>query len=215
MTKYNLENYTQKKEFAMEMAEEIYLLKDDFEKESYYIRLRELTDFDMHGEEAKKQPKAKTEYVKRSYLAFPKSGRNHAEFEILSQMLNGVAASNHYKEELVLQDDTCNRLALYIIDYYRTHRKLEVADLFDKIKEEAVKQLLLDVSSWELGKAEVNLKVLNEAIHKVKECLLDDRIRILNEQIAKIHDPMEKARLAVEKNGLIKEKEEWRNAGRK
>ena len=59
------------------------------------------------------------------------------------------------------------------------------------------------------------MKVLNEAIHKVKECLLDDRIRILNEQIAKIHDPMEKARLAVEKNGLIKEKEEWRNAGRK
>lgn len=216
MTKYNLENYTQKKEFAMEMAEEIYLLKDDFEKESYYIRLRELTDFDMHGEEAKKQPKTKTEYVKRSYLAFPKSGRNHAEFEILSQMLNGVAASNHYKEELgFLQDDTCNRLALYIIDYYRTHRKLEVADLFDKIKEEAVKQLLLDVSNWELGKAEVNLKVLNEAIHKVKECLLDDRIRVLNEQIAKIHDPMEKARLAVEKNGLIKEKEEWRNAGRK
>ena len=75
-------------------------------------------------------------------MTFPKSGRSHAEYEILSQMLSGISASNYYKEELgFLKDDTCNKLAIYIIDYYRTHTLMEIADLLDTIKEETVKTL--------------------------------------------------------------------------
>lgn len=103
LTRYNLDNYSQKKEFAMEMADAIKHLQDDFEKESYYIRLRELTDFDMQEKNTainERQIQKKETFGKRSFLTFPKSGRSHAEYEILSQMLSGISASNYYKEEL-------------------------------------------------------------------------------------------------------------------
>ncbi|MEG2801067.1 MAG: DNA primase [Longicatena sp.] len=216
LQKYNLENYSQKKEFAQEMALEINRLKDDYEKQSYFIRLRELTDFDMQTQQITQyQEKNKELFVKRNFLSFPKSGRTRAEYEILSQMINGIAASNYYKEELgFLKDDTSNKLAIYIIDYYRTHHQLQVADLLNFIQEENVKKLLLEIADWELSRDEVNMIVLQEAIKKVKACFMDDKIEALSEQIKTIHDPMEKAKLAVAKNQLIKEREEKRCAGR-
>lgn len=216
LTRYNLENYTQKKEFAVEMAEEINALQDDFEKQGYFIRLQQLTDFDMYAQQRHEEKTAKPVYAKRSFLTFPKSGRSHAEHEILSQMVSGIAASNYYKEELgFLKDDTSNKLAIYIIDYYRSHTQLQVADLFDMIQEDAVKKLLLEIANWELARDEVDMLVLKEAIAKVKSCFIDDKIQMLNDKIKMMHDPMEKAKLAIEKNQLIKEREEWRYAGRK
>ena len=219
LTRYNLDNYSQKKEFAMEMADAIQKVQDGFEKDSYYIRLRELTDFDMqvkdvHAENKKKQQKEI--FPKKGFLSFPKSGRTHAEYEILSQMLSGLSASNYFKEELgFLKEDTCNKLAIYIIDYYRTHSAIEVADLYDSIAEEPVRSLLLDISNWELGRDEVDMNVLKDAICKVKDCFLEDKIQLLNEKIKSIQDPMEKAKLAVEKNALIKERGEKLCQGRK
>lgn len=219
-TRYNLDNYSQKKEFAMEIADAIQHLQDDFEKESYYIRLRELTDFDMQikdSQQYERKQKKKETYTKRSsFLTFPKSGRSHAEYEILSQMLSGISASNYYKEELgFLKDDTCNKLAIYIIDYYRTHTQLEVADLLNTIAEEPVKVLALDISNWELSRDEVDMEVLHEAVEKVKDCFLDDKIQLLNEKIKAMRDPMEKAKLASEKNQIIKQRGERLCQGRK
>ena len=149
-------------------------------------------------------------------MTFPKSGRSHAEYEILSQMLSGISASNYYKEELgFLKDDTCNKLAIYIIDYYRTHTLMEIADLLDTIKEETVKTLALDIADWELAREEVDMEVLKEAVEKVKDCFLDDKIQMLNEKIKTVNDPMEKAKLAGEKNQLIKERGERLCQGRK
>ena len=216
--RYNLDNYSQKKEFAQEMALEIQALQDDFEKQSYFIRLRELTEFDMQVEQPKEERRAihQPQPPRQSFLTFPKSGRSHAEHEILSQMLNGIAASNLFKEELgFLKDDTGNKLAMYIIDYYRTHTTLAVAELLDVIREEDVKALLLEIANWELAREDVDMAVLQEAIAKEKSCFLDDKIQLLNKKIRSVNDPMEKAKLAVEKNQLIKEREEWRSAGRK
>ncbi|MCI7366072.1 MAG: toprim domain-containing protein, partial [[Clostridium] innocuum] len=216
--RYNLDNYSQKKEFAQEMSLEIQALQDDFEKQSYFIRLRELTEFDMQVEQPKEERRAihQPQPPRQSFLTFPKSGRSHAEHEILSQMLNGIAASNLFKEELgFLKDDTGNKLAMYIIDYYRTHTTLAVAELLDVIREEDVKALLLEIANWELAREDVDMAVLQEAIAKEKSCFLDDKIQLLNKKIRSVNDPMEKAKLAVEKNQLIKEREEWRSAGRK
>ncbi|MEF2783769.1 MAG: DNA primase [Clostridium sp.] len=217
LTKYNLENYTQKKEYAQEMALEIQSLQNDYEKQSYFIRLRELTDFDMYiePEKAHKQTYQKKEYQTK-ILTFPKSGRNHAEYEILSQMLCGVSASNLFKEELgFLKNDVSNNLAMYIIDYYRTHTKLDIAGLLDLIQEEEVRSLLLEIANWELARKDVDIDVLKEAIAKEKTCFIDDKIQMLNAKIKQVSNPMEKAKIAMEKNQLIKEREEWRNSGRK
>ncbi|WP_416324806.1 DNA primase [[Eubacterium] hominis] len=218
MGRYDLENYSQKKEFAMEMAQEISQLENDFEQTNYYVRLRELTEFDMQVK--KNEPIKKhvnQEYEKRMFLTYPKTKRHHAEYEILSQMLNGIAACNRFKEDLgFLKDDTSNKLAIYIIDFYRTHDHIMVADLLDVIKEQNVKTLLLEIASWELARNEVNMEVLKEAIANEKASLIEDQIQMMNSKIKEMHDPLEKAKLAVERNKLIVEKETWIHAsGRK
>ena len=47
------------------MALEIQALQDDFEKQSYFIRLRELTEFDMQVEQPKEERKACLLYTSR------------------------------------------------------------------------------------------------------------------------------------------------------
>lgn len=208
-TRYNLDNYTQKKEFAVEIASMIEKLSEEFEKTNFYLKLKQLTGFDMqHQVEEHQLPHEKqVPYQKRTFLTYPKEGRLLAEWEILTQMLNGISASNIFKEELgFLKDETCNKLAMYIVDYYRTHVTIAVADLLDMIKEENVKQLLLDIANWELGDCDVRMNVLQGAISKIKACLLDDKIAMLNKQIEKTRDPIEKAKLADNRTIWIKER---------
>lgn len=210
--RYDLENYSQKKEYAMELAEEIEALHDDFERQNYYIRLRELTGFDMQVNKASEPAKAQKEtknYQKRTFLTYPKTGTLAAEYVILSQMLHGLSASNAFRDELgFLKDEDSNKLAMYIIDYYRTHKTIHVADLLNVIKEERVQQLLLLISEWELAQEEVNMDVLGEAITKMKACLLDEKIAYLKEKAKAISDPLQKAQIADERNKLIRERHE-------
>ena len=208
--RYNLENYTQKKEYAMEIAQEIARVSDAFERKNYYLRLKELSGFDMEiSQETLQQPEKKVSHPKRSYLRLPKSGRERAEYEILSQMLLGVSAVDLFKEELgFFKDDDSNKLAMYIIDYYRTHDILSVSELYDQIAEGRVRDLLLSVAQWELAAPGVEQAVLREAIGKVKACILEDKIQALNEKVKNANDPIAKAAVAMEKNRLIAERNE-------
>lgn len=208
--RYNLENYTQKKEYAMEIAQEIARVSDAFERKNYYLRLKELSGFDMEiSQETLQQPEKKVSHPKQSYLRLPKSGRERAEYEILSQMLLGVSAVDLFKEELgFFKDDDSNKLAMYIIDYYRTHDILSVSELYDQIAEGRVRDLLLSVAQWELAAPGVEQAVLREAIGKVKACILEDKIQALNEKAKNANDPIAKAAVAMEKNRLIAERNE-------
>lgn len=209
--RYDLENYTQKKEFAMELAEEIAALKDDFEKQNYYIRLRELTGFDMLVKEAQPQskPKEQKQYEKRTFLTYPKTGTLAAEYEILSQMLCGRSASNYFRDELgFLKDPDSNKLAMYMIDYYRTHKMIHVADLLNYIEEESVKDLLIAIAEWDLAVKEVNMVAMREAVTKMKACLLDEKIASLIQKAKAVSDPLMKAKIADERNVLIRERNE-------
>lgn len=217
LQRYDMENYSQKKEYAMELAEEIAALQDDFERQNYYIRLRELTGFDMRvKEEHAQQPKRKKQtYEKRAFLTYPKKGDLAAEYEILSQMLVARSASNYFRDELgFLKDTECNQLAMYMIDYYRTHKTIHVADLLNVIHEEPVKDLLIAIAQWELANKEVNMEVMREAVTKMKACLLDEKIERLIEKAKAVSDPLQKAAFADERNQLIRERNELLLAGK-
>lgn len=210
LSRYDLENYTQKKEYAMELAQEIASLKDDFEKQNYYIRLRELTGFDMNIKEVQQpQVKEKKQYEKRTFLTYPKTGSLAAEYEILSQMLCGRTASNYFRDELgFLKDEDSNKLAMYMIDYYRTHKIIHVADLLNYIEEASVKDLLIVISEWDLAAKEVNMVAMREAVTKMKACLLDEKIASLIQKAKAVSDPLKKASIADERNVLIRERNE-------
>ena len=215
---YNLENYSQRKEFALELAEQIALLPNEFERQSAFVRLQEITGFDMRSSvESKSAPKRfmkNEKSVRNAFLARPKDGATSAQYTILSQMLVSKSASNRFRDELgFLIDDACKKLAYYIMDFYRNHAEMDVAALLDVIKEEQVKKLLLEISEWELARESYDSALLSDALNRIRMLLLDEQIRKLNEEIANVSDAAVKAKLGDEKNALIRKKggmREWR-----
>lgn len=197
--KYDLENYSEKKAYAIFIAKEIAALNEEFEKASYYTRLKQITQFDMRLEE--KQPVQKIEKKPKQVQIVhqPLSGSMHAQMQILSQMLLSKSACETYRSELgFLMDDTCNALALYILDYYRENDTLDVADLIDRIKEENVKSVLLKIVNWDLACPIYNVSILKDAILKMKECMMDEQIRTLKEKMNTVNDSSEKNKIAMQ-----------------
>lgn len=203
--KYNLENYSQKKEFAKEIADAIEALPEDYEKESYYVRLQEVTNFNMKPlvttlPQQKKKNRYKDVQAQLVVPMLPKSKSEHAEYVVLSQMLLGISACNYYMEEIgFMKDDIGNKLAIYIIDYYRTHETMNIAELLDYIMEEPIKNLLLDVVQWELAKDQIDMEFLKDAIYNLKDTVLKD-------QINEIHEKIKHTTNVEEMNELLKEK---------
>ena len=195
--KYNLENYSQRKEFAVELGREINACTERFERKNYLAKLFELTQFDMSEAEVKEK---KNVLVTPSIgLRQPKNGSLRAEYEILSQMLVSLQANNAFKDKLgFLIDENCNKLAIYIIDYYRTHDEIEIADFYNSIKEEAVKSLLIELSEWELALPDYNEDVFLHSCLKIQAACLEDKMKKLSEQSLKISDPLEKAKIGDE-----------------
>lgn len=212
-SKYELDNYSQKKEFAQILAKEIQLCKDHFEKDAYFEQLKVISGFQMNSvltnktviKEAFNKPVTKAK-VSGSFLA---------QLEILTQMLSSKKACNYYVEELgFLQDINCNALGLYIIEYYKKYDEIAIAQLFDFIQEDNVKKILLEVSNWELGVMDTNIEILKDAILKVKTSMIDSQISALNKKIFNISDPIEKANMADEKNKRIQARNELLKRGR-
>lgn len=198
--RYDLNNYNEKKEYAQAIASEIAILHDNFEKKNYYIRLLQITGFDMSIEE-KSAPVVKTKHENHRpvILKRPIDKKMNAQIQILSQMLMSKVASEYYRNELgFLLDENCNSLALYIVDYYRTNDKVEIAQLLDIIKEENIRSLLLKIVNWELAFNEYSQDILSDAISKVKECMNEEKIKMLLQKIEQLNDPIEKAKMAQE-----------------
>lgn len=207
--KYDLDNYNDKKEYAQEVANEIALLKDDFEKKNYYVRLQQISGFDMQLQNKVSVAKKIEKKVFRApqIIKRPMNGKRTAQLQILSQMLYSKTACEYYRNELgFLVDEDCNSLALYIVDYYRDNDKIAVADLFDYIKEENVKRVLLEIANWELAFSEFHEEILKDAITKVKQCIVNDKIDLLLKQSDQINDPIEKAKIAQEIISLQRER---------
>ena len=210
--RYNLQNYSQRKEFAQEIAEQILLLKEDFEKRNYYQRLYEITQFDM-SKEIKHEESRRIQT--KIGLRVPISGILRAEYEILSAMLLSVQASNRFKEALgFLIDEDCNKLALYIIDYYRSYDVIQLADLYDYIHEEAVKDLLLQIGNWELAPQLYQEDVFMQSVLKIKSACFEDKIQKLTHEALLLSDPLAKAELMNDILRLKREKNELLNGSR-
>lgn len=215
--RYDLQNHSQRKAFAEEIVKEIHAISDGFEKDSYYIRLRELTGYDMQQRVVKpSNNNYKEKRQQKNYIVYPKTKTLHSEYAVLSQMLISRHAATYFKNELgVLLTPTCNKLALYIIDEYRNATELSVAKLLDVIKEDDVKELLLNISEWDLASDELKMDVLAETIETLKLCYHEEKIRRLNVLIAQTNDPLLKAKYADEKITYIKQRSEMLNKDKK
>ena len=198
--KFNVNNYSEKKEYAKIIGVEISRLQDQFERDSYYEVLKQVSGFDLSQRQNNVQVLSeKNQYQRKNELFKVKNGLINAQYQIISLLLISKQANECYRHELgFLPTNVYHELALQIIDYYRNHDEIVIADLLLFIKEEDVKKVLLEISNWELAPTSYREEMMQEAISKIKNSMISKKINTLLKQSNQISDPIQKAKIADE-----------------
>ncbi len=178
--KFDMNNYSQKKEFAKIMMAEISTIKDDFDQSNTLHKLSEVTGFEIDQLNLLSTKPSiilpKTSIVQKQALN-SNSIKQWADFEILGMMLKSVRAAVEFKDKLgFLPNSLYNTCALLILDYYRNNDVIVIADFINSVEDSAMLRLLTDLSANEIYYKDYNEVSLNDAMIQVKISLLDEKI---------------------------------------
>jgi DNA primase len=173
----DLENYNQKKEFTKIILDEINNLKDKFDQEHMLDRLMQVTQFTRDQLDLLRdkpiQPKTiyKPSQVKKVDL------NQWAEKEIIGQMLFSAQAVLDFRQELgyfIIED--FQKLALTIINYYRNHEELVIADFISTLEDKSMIELVTQIVESDIYYRNYSIEALQDAILQVKINNLDIQI---------------------------------------
>ena len=193
-SQYNLDNYSEKKQFALRMQEEIEACQDDFDRQNFTHQLSLLTGFSMGQLKVSSQnqtikPEGRPNRPQKR-LSAPIDGKTKAERQILSQMLTSKQACEIFKSQLgFLLNDTAQKCAMIIVDAYRKGDVCEVAELLDTAKENEVKALLLEISSDATLVNSFDEEVLCGSIRRLKRAMQEERLQEINAKLREIQNP--------------------------
>ncbi len=179
LKKFDLNNYTQKKEFAKLMMAEIDAVKDEFDQNNLSRKLSDVTGFaiDQLNLLSSKTVQTKPSVIVRQQNLSPQNIRNWADYEILGMMLKSVRAAVEFKDKLgFLPNPLHNTCALIILDYYRKNETITIADFINTIEDSDMLRLLTDLSANEIYYKDYNEVSLNDAMIQVKISLLDEKM---------------------------------------
>ena len=207
---YNLDNYSDKKQFALRMKEEIEACNDDFDRQNFAHQLSLLTGFSLQALNMNVQHAEKPQSVvnrrHQKRLTTPLDGKTKAERQILSQMLSSKQATEIFKSQLgFLLNDVSQKCAMMIVDAYRKTSNCEVAELLDAAKEDEVKQMLLDISSDATLINNFDEEVLTGSIRRLKRAMQEERLQEINAKLREIRNPESIKALLDQRNELQKE----------
>lgn len=205
----DLDNYSQKKEFVKVMMAEIDKVNDRFDREMLIQKISTLTK--LTGEQMSLLNPRKSNQnatpIQRKYGSTPSrlSKLDWAEKEILGQMLSGRSAALLFRDELgFLPQPLNNACAMTILDYYRNHNEIVLADFINTIAESEVVHLITDISNSEIYYKEYNEAALRDALTLCKTSMLDQQIERLKLESKQTDD------IALRQN-MAKKLEELRN----
>ncbi len=205
-SRYDLENYSEKKEFARLAAEQIRKLSDDFDRQNFARQLQQMTGFELDLSAATPvSPRSSaTQKAGGMRLKRTRDGKTNAEHLILALMLTSHDAVTMFKEKLgFLLSEENQQLAMMILDYSRTHPQLQIADFIDTIQDESLKQKTLELSEWECP--QFTPEVMEGAILRIRRSMLEEKINDLKQQILRISNPESQAALLQERMQLQRE----------
>lgn len=205
-SRYDLENYSEKKEFARLAAEQIRKLSDDFDRQNFARQLQQMTGFELDlSAAAPVSPRSSaTQKAGGMRLKRTRDGKTNAEHLILALMLTSHDAVTMFKEKLgFLLSEENQQLAMMILDYSRTHPQLQIADFIDTIQDESLKQKTLELSEWECP--QFTPEVMEGAILRIRRSMLEEKINDLKQQILRISNPESQAALLQERMQLQRE----------
>ena len=176
---YDLNNYSEKKEFAMKVIAEINKLDEAFDRENWINVLKQKTGFSFDAistiTENHKKEVIQQEPVRISTMD---SGFEIACKTIIKMMLLSKRGNEVFKEQLgTISDETFDRIARKISEYYMHNSEMDVAEL---CADDPDADLIYEISEKDLLGIEYNEDVINDAIIKlqVEKCKADlEKIR--------------------------------------
>ena len=204
---YDLTNYSDKKEFAKKIQQEISLLTDEFDRQNFARQLEQLTGFHLDIERPaslQQDEKRLSRQVPARNINLFRDGKSNAECLILALMLSSHQAVEMFKEKLgFLLNEENQQLAMMILDFSRVQPDLKIADFISTIEDDGLRARVLELSEMECP--EYTSKIMQGAIRRIQRCMLEERIDDLKQQILRISNPESQAALLNERMQLQRE----------
>jgi len=176
LTRLDLENYNQKKEFAKIVLSELDKLKDKFDRELMLDKLSQSTQF-SRDQLLLLQDKP-TQVIQSTTIKPKKSDiKKWAEKEIIGQMLFSAQAVFDFRQELgYFVNELYQKVALTIINYYRNHDELIIADFITTLEDKDMIELVTQIVDSDIYFKNYSKEALQDAIIEVKINTLDIQI---------------------------------------
>ncbi|MEG0453221.1 MAG: DNA primase [Coprobacillus sp.] len=206
------QNYEDRKEYLDKMCFEVNQIQDDVDRDYYVNALSKKSGFSydiITQKLAGMQPKKVEEYVhrevKRTIHLVDKYRK--AEHDLLFYMLMDKEVALKYEAKAgFMYDDNYRVIASYILDYYRNHNKMEVADLINSIKKDELVSQIIDIAESPLP-LKYEEKAIDDYIRTIGSNAKKMKKDLLLEQFNYILDPSQKALILKEIFELEDEKE--------
>lgn len=180
LNRLDLENYTQKKEFARLMMMEVPRLKDAFDQAHFMERLQNVTGFtaDQCRLLVPETPGVpRTQKLDRPATFKKNEIEGWAEKEVLGQMMVSQQAMQLFRKELgYFVDPLYQKAALLIMSYYRKHESIVIADFINEIEDPSLVQLITHIVESEIYYNSYSQMALWDALSQVKINTIDARI---------------------------------------
>lgn len=183
---YDLDNYSNRKKMAFDIAKLIAMLKDDYDRENYYNELYEITKIRFRPTNEINKADFGYNIKEKAYNELLLNGQNKAEYIILSQMALSKDAVELFRKELgYLLSDNANKLANIIQNEYRTKDNCNLSLLIDNLDDDNIKDLILNLATVENLPQRYDKDLLLGSINKIKLEILKQRKEYLKKEIEK------------------------------
>lgn len=178
LKKLDIENYSQKKEFAKLMMVEIQTLPDPFDRNHLLERLVQVTQFSQE-QLSLLVPQEFKQFIPKAVVK--RTQKNEldawAEKEICGQMLVSQQAMHEFRKELgYFVDPLFQKLALSIMNYYRSHDTIIIADFLNGIEDKSLQELITQIVESDIYYNNYSQNALWDALKQVKIDTIDTQI---------------------------------------
>ncbi|MCD7894480.1 MAG: DNA primase [Erysipelotrichaceae bacterium] len=193
-------NYDDRKQYMEKMCEHISKLNDDVDKDYYSRMLSQKSGFSFEIIQQKVSGIAQPQvaYVEKKKTIKYEDKYQKAEHDLLFYMMNSREVALKYEAKAgFMYDDDYRVIASYILDYYRHHSHLEVADLINRIHDEKIISKIIDISQSHLP-LNYQSEAIDDYITTIGENAKKLKKKQLLEQFNYILDPYQKAQILNE-----------------
>lgn len=200
--KIDSQNYDDRKNYLEKMCYEIAKIHDPIDQDYYIQVLSKQSGFSydlIHQQINGMKPQFHQETrVLQKKITHLKDKYQQAEHDLLFYMLNHKSVALKYEAKAgFMYNDQYRIIASYIIDYYRHHNQLEIADLINSIQKEDLIQTVVEIAQSPLPQ-EYEEKAIDDYIETIGNHAKKMKKEQLLEQFRYILDPQQKAQILNE-----------------